>query len=134
MAAQKGLSMLLKLGTVASPTTIAGLQVTTLTINNEMVDVTTKSSSGWRALLAQAGVQSLTITANGTAESDTGFETLQSYAQANSINTMNMIYGDGDTIEGSFQVTKFEVSGAYNKEQTFNITLESSGSITFTNA
>lgn len=134
MSAQKGLSMLLRLGTVASPTTVAGLQVTTLTINNEMVDVTTKSSSGWRTLLSQAGVQSVSLTANGTAESDAGFETLQGYAQANSINTMNMIYGDGDTIEGAFQVTKFEISGAYNKEQTFTISLESSGQPTFTNA
>lgn len=134
MAAQKGLSMLLKLGTVASPTTVAGLKNTTLSLNNEMVDVTTKSSSGYRTLLAQAGVQSLTITANGTAESDSGFETLQGYAFANSINTMNMIFGDGDTIEGSFQVTKFEISGDYNGAQTFTITLESSAQWTFTAA
>ena len=134
MAAQKGLSMLLRLGTVASPTTIAGLQVTGLTINNEMVDVTTKSSNGWRALLQQAGVQSLTLTANGTAESDAGFETLQGYAQVNSINTLNMIYGDGDTIEGLFQITKFDISGAYNKAQQFTITIESAGQPTFVNA
>lgn len=134
MAAQKGLSMLLKLGTVASPTSVAGLKNTTLSLNNEMVDVTTKSSNGYRTLLAQAGVQSLTITASGTAESDSGFETLQNYSFANSINTMNMIFGDGDTIEGSFQVTKFEIAGEYNGAQLFNITLESSGQWTFTAA
>jgi TP901-1 family phage major tail protein len=134
MTAQKGLSMLLRLGTVASPTTVAGLRNTTLSINNEMVDVTNKDSAGWRALLQQAGVQSITITADGTAESATSFETLQGYAQVNTNNTMNMIYGDGDTIEGLFQITKFDVSGAYNKEQTFSITLESSGQPTFTNA
>ena len=126
--------MLLRLGTVASPTTVAGLKDTTLSLNNEMVDVTNKDSAGYRTLLAQAGVQSLTITASGTAESAAGFETIQNYAFANSINTMNMIFGDGDTIEGSFQITKFDVAGTYNGAQTYSITLESSGAWTFTAA
>lgn len=134
MAAQKGISMLLRTGTVASPTTVAGLRSTTLSLNNEMVDVTNKDSAGYRTLLAQAGVQSITLTANGTAESAAGFETLQGYAFANSINTMNMIFGDGDTIEAAFQITKFEIAGDYNGAQTFSITLESSGQWTFTPA
>lgn len=133
MAAQKGLSMLLRLGTVASPTTVAGLRNVSLSLNNEMVDVTNKDSAGYRTLLAQAGVQSISISANGTAESATAFETLQGYAFANSINTMNVIFGDSDTIEASFQVTKFDIAGAYNDAQTFSITLESSGTWTFTN-
>jgi TP901-1 family phage major tail protein len=134
MAAQKGLSMLLRLGTVGSPTTVAGLKDTTLSLNNEMVDVTNKDSAGYRTLLAQAGVQSLTITASGTAESAAGFETIQNYAFANSINTRNVIFGDGDTIEGSFQITKFDVAGQYNGAQTYSITLESSGAWTFSPA
>lgn len=134
MAAQKGLSMLLRLGAVASSTTVAGLKETTLSLNNEMVDVTTKDSAGYRTLLAQAGTQSLTISASGTAATETGFETIQNYAFANSINTMNVIFGDGDTIEGSFQITKFDVAGSYNGAQTYSITLESSGQWTFTAA
>ncbi len=134
MSAQKGISMLLRTGTVLSPTTVAGLKGTTLSLNNEMVDVTNKDSAGYRTLLAQAGTQSLTISANGTAESATGFETLQGYAFANSINTMNVIFGDGDTIEGSFQITKFEIAGEHNGAQTYSITLESSGAWTFTAA
>src|SRR5882757_8138252 len=110
MAAQKGLSMLLRLGAVSSPTTVAGLKDTSISLNNEMVDVTNKDSAGYRTLLAQAGVQSLSITASGTAESAAGFETIQGYAFANSINTMNVIFGDGDTIEGNFQITKFEIA------------------------
>lgn len=134
MAAQKGISMLLRLGTVASPTTVAGLQNVTLSLNNEMVDVTNKDSNGYRTLLAQAGTGSVTITANGTAESAASFETLQGYAFANTINTMNTIWGDGDTLEVQFQITKFEIAGGYNDAQTFSITLESSGQWTFTAA
>jgi TP901-1 family phage major tail protein len=133
MTAQKGISMLLKLALDGTGGTVAGLQTTGLTINNEMVDVTNKDSAGWRQLLQQAGVQSVTLSASGTADSAATFATLQSYAQVNSINPFQMIYGNGDTVSGQFQVTKFDITGPYNKEQTFTITLESSGQPTFTN-
>ena len=133
MTAQKGISMLLKLAADGSGGTVAGLQTTTLTINNEMVDVTNKDSAGWKTLLQQAGVQSISITANGTADNAATFATLQGYAQVNSINPFQMVYGNGDTVGGNFQVSKFEIAGTYNKEQTFVITLESSGQWTFTN-
>lgn len=134
MSAQKGISMLLKLGSDGSGGTIAGFRAHTLSINNELVDVTNKDSLGWRTLLAQAGVQSVTISGNGIAESQATFETLQGYAQAGTINAFQLTYGDGDTISGSFQVAKFDIEGQFNKEQTFSITLESSGQPTFTNA
>jgi TP901-1 family phage major tail protein len=133
MTAQKGLSMLLKLALDGSGGTVAGLQTTTLTINNEKVDVTNKDSAGWQTLLQGAGVQSVQMQANGTAVSDATFATLESYAQVNSINPFQMVYVNGDTLSGNFQISKFEISGAYNKEQTFTCTLESSGAPTFTN-
>ncbi len=134
MTAQKGRNMLLKIGTAASGVTVAGLTATALKLDNEMVDVTTKDSAGWRTLLQQAGVQSITLTANGRADDAASFATLQGYAQAGSINAMGMVYLNGDTLDCNFQVTSFEVAGDYNKEQTFSVTLESSGPPTFNNA
>jgi TP901-1 family phage major tail protein len=133
MVAQKGLLMLLKLAADGSGGTVAGLQTTTLSINNEVVDVTNKDSAGWKTLLAGAGVQSIQLSANGTAVSDATFATLQGYAQVQSINAFQMVYGNGDTVSGNFQISKFEISGTYNKEQTFTCTLESSGQPTFSN-
>jgi TP901-1 family phage major tail protein len=133
MTAQKGISMLLKLASDGSGGTIAGLRTTSLKINNEVVDVTNKDSAGWRTLLTQAGVQSVTLQADGTAVNDATFATIQSNAQNNSINAYQMVYGNGDTIGGNFQIASFEIAGVYNKEQTFTITLESSGQPTFTN-
>lgn len=135
MAAIKGLNLLLKIGTVSgSPVTVAGMKDTAFSLNNEMVDVTNKDSSGYRTLLEQAGVQSLSITASGTADSAAGYETLRGYAFANSINTFSLFFNNGSTLEGSFQITKFDNSGAYNGAETFTITLESSGQWTFTAA
>ena len=68
MAAQKGSAMLMKVGNAGSPetfATIAGLRSTSLTVNNESVDVTNKDSSNNRTLLAAAGVQSISVPGGG---------------------------------------------------------------------
>ena len=68
MAAQKGSAMLMKVGNGGSPetfTTIGGLRSTSLTINNESVDVTNKDSSNKRTMLAAAGVQSISVSGSG---------------------------------------------------------------------
>ena len=48
MAAQKGRAVLMKIGNAGSPetfTTIGGMRSTTLTLNDETVDVTNKDST-----------------------------------------------------------------------------------------
>ena len=57
MAAQKGSAMLLKVDISGTATTVAGLRSTSISMNDEAVDVTTKDSSGLRQLLAGGGVQ-----------------------------------------------------------------------------
>ena len=133
MSAQKGLIMLLKVGSVASgPVTVASLQTTTITLANTMVDITNKDSNGYRTLLAGAGEQSIAITATGIADTASAQASLRNNALNNTISIYTMYFEDGDTLECLFQITKFEVSGVYNKEQTFTCTLESSGTWTFT--
>src|SRR5205085_12206629 len=105
-----------------------------LKLGNQQVDITNKSSAGYRTLLSAAGVQGIDITFGGVMTNDTGFETMQGYAFANSINTFAIQWADGDTIEGSFAVSDFQVSGDFNGEQTFTVTLQSSGQWTFTAA
>ena len=48
MAAQKGSAMLLKVDISGTATTVAGLRSTSITMNDEAVDVTTKDST-WRS-------------------------------------------------------------------------------------
>ena len=133
MAAKKGLSFLLKQGTTAAGTVLAGLRDTSIRINNEAVDVTTKTHSGKRTLLEAAGITSMTITANGVFEDDAAYDTVLGYALANTINAMGLVDGDGNTFDGSWQVTNFEASGSYNGAQMYSLTLESSGTITYVN-
>ncbi len=129
-----GKDFILKLGTWAAGTTIGDCRTHSLRINHETVDITNKSSNRFRTLLDGAGTKSITLSFGGVMTNDAGFETFQGYANAGSINSMAMGWADSDTLEGSFQVTSFEITGDYNGEQAFTATLESSGAWTFTGA
>lgn len=133
--AEKGISFLLKEGAVAStPTTIAGGRTVSMTLNNEQVDVTTQSSANARTLLADAGVQSISIDMSGIFEDSTIEETVRGYAFANSINTFSLYFPNGDTLEASFAISNYSRNAEYNGAEEFSMTLESSGAITYTEA
>ena len=65
MAAQKGLDVLMKIDISGTKTTIGGLRSTSITLNDESVDITNKDSLGNRTLLAGAGVNSLSVSGSG---------------------------------------------------------------------
>lgn len=135
MAAQKGRLFLLKLGTAGAGGTVAGVRTANFKINNEEVDITNKDSAGWRELLEGAGVQSVDIDIEGIVSDAATYETLQGYAQAQTINGFQLINTgtDTDAISGLFLITGWTQSTGYNNEVTFACTLKSSGTVTFTN-
>ena len=68
MASQKGTDILVKIGNGGSPetfTTLAGMRDTSISINQEQIDITNKDSARVRTLLAQGGVKSFSITGSG---------------------------------------------------------------------
>ena len=66
MAAQKGKDVLMKINTSGSTyVTIGGLRSTSITLNDEAVDITNKDSEGTRTLLAGAGVNSISVSGSG---------------------------------------------------------------------
>jgi len=135
MAAEKGRAFLIKRGDGATSetfTTIAGLRSTGLTINNEMVDITNKDSAGFRTLLADAGVSSVSVSGSGVF-TDTATEILvQTSAIDMTLDNYEIIFESGDKFSGPYQVTSYERSGEHNGEVAYSLTLESSGTITFT--
>jgi len=143
MAAQKGSALLLKsTPTGGSETTIAGLRSTSMTINGEMVDITTKDSDALvsggstkaRDLLAGGGVSNMAISASGVFTDSALENDIRLRAQKGTIDTYKLVFGDGDNISGSFQITSYERAGEYNGEETYSLTLESSGQVTHTSA
>ena len=133
MAVQKGSELLVKVGNGASPevfTTVAGLQDTSISINQEMVDVTTKDSSRVRTLLAQGGVKSFTISGSGIFTDAASEQTILTNFDGSTFSNYQFLVPDYNTFTGSFQITSLEYSGSYNASVQYTMTFESAGAIT----
>ena len=134
MAAQLGKSLLLKKDISGTMTTIGGLRSTSMTLNDEMVDITNKDSGSQRALLAAGGVLSMSISGSGVFTDSTAAPNLRSQYGSSTHGTYNVFVPDLGTYAGTFQLTTLEYSGEYNGEVTYSVTLESAGAVTFSAA
>ena len=144
MAAQKGLDMLLKINTSGSTyATVGGLRSTSITLNDESVDITNKDSQGSRTMLAGGGVSSVSISASGVFTDASTEETVRaaffaqqntsdgSSAQTPAFKNFQFLIPDFGTLTGQFQITSLEYAGEFNGEVTYSFTFESSGAISF---
>tara|TARA_R100001460_G_scaffold29892_3_gene59177 strand:- start:7058 stop:7462 length:405 start_codon:yes stop_codon:yes gene_type:complete len=134
MAAQKGSAVLIKINVSGSQTTVGGLRSSSITLNDEMVDVTNKDSSNNRTLLPQGGIQSMSISGSGVFTDSTAEQQLRTNFGASTFSSMSFVIPDLGTYAGTFQLTSLEFAGEFNGEATFSLTAESSGAITFSAA
>ena len=142
MAAGKGSSFLLKENSTGTPATVGGLRSTSMTINGEMVDITSKDSNAFissgndkaRDLLQGGGVRSLSISASGVFTDSSTENLVRGFAFDGAIQNYDLVFSDGSKIAGAFLITSYERAGEFNGEETYSLTLESSNTITYTNA
>ena len=134
MAAQKGSAVLIKTTVSGSLTTIGGLRSSSITLNDEMVDITNKDSSNNRTMLPQGGVQSMSISGSGVFTDTAAEQQLRTDFGAATFSSYSFIVPDLGTFAGTFQITSLEFAGEFNGEATYSVTLESSGAITFSAA
>lgn len=136
MAKFKGRELRIKVRVSTGPdvfTVIGGIRTESMTINNETVDVTDKDGNGWRELLEGAGITSMSLKGSGVVSNDTVFtDHIMAAVMANTHVVLKIESGLGDVWQGTFAVPSAERAGEYNKEETFSITLESAGTITYT--
>jgi TP901-1 family phage major tail protein len=133
MAVQKGASLVVKIGNGGSPetfTTVAGLQDTSISINQETVDVTNKDSSRVRTLLAQGGVKSFTITGSGIFQDNATEQSVLTAFDGASFTNYQFLVPDYNTFTGAFQVTTLDYTGTYNGAVQYSMTFESAGAVT----
>ena len=142
MAAGKGSSFLLKDNSTGTPATIGGLRSTSMTINGEMVDITDKDANAFissgndkaRTLLQGGGVRSMSISASGVFTDSSTENILRGFAFDGAIQNYDLVFSDGSKISGAFLITSYERAGEFKGEETYSVTLESSNTITYTNA
>lgn len=130
--AYSGLDFLLKCGGFNdNPITLGGMRATTMVLNNETIDITHKESQGMRTLLPKSGIQSLTITASGIFTNAESEQFLKQKAFSRELGLYSLFFPNGEKFQAHFLVTQYERSGDHNGEETYNVTLESSGAIVF---
>jgi len=137
MTAYKGSDFLLKIGDGGAPeifTTVGGMRTTRFVLDNQIIDCTNKDSGRWRGLLEGAGISTITITGSGIFTDSAAEEATRTNAFDNLIKNYQICFGNGNILEGMFQISSYERAGEYNGEETYSITLESASAITFTTA
>lgn len=135
----KGREILLKRGNGLSPatfTTILGGKSRSMTINADIVDITTSddaenaATSLKRALLEHAGTVSFSISLSGAFQDLAVFPLIETDIINCKLTEYQLAFGNGDVFQGLFQLSNLEYAGEANGEQTYSLTLESSGKIT----
>jgi TP901-1 family phage major tail protein len=132
MAAEKGSAFLLKVGDGAAPpayATIAGMRTTQMSVNGEVVNVTSKDSGAWRELLSGAGVRSVSVGASGIFTGSVAEGRIKANALAGAIDDYELSFESGEKMRGRFLVTRLDYAGDYNGERTYALSLESSGEV-----
>jgi len=114
-------------------TTLVGVKSKTVSMTNDMVDVTTDDDSGWRTLLADPGLKSLEITASGVTSDEVLIAEYFSATpgQALVTNLPSNLATPGD-LDGTFYLSGLELSGEHDGAYEFSATFMSSGAITYT--
>ena len=132
MSAERGSAFLLKVGNGGSPivyATVAGLRTTQLSVNGEMVAITSKNSGGWRDLLSGAGVRSVSVSGAGIFTGSAAELRIKGNALAGVIDDYRLSFESGETLSGKFLVTRLDYAGDYNGERSYTLSLESSGAV-----
>lgn len=137
MTAQKGESVVLKVGNGATPTEIfieiGGLRDISLRLNNDAIESNNLTSGKYRRLISQSGISSMAISGKGYFTDSTSEETLRGYAFSGTSNNFEISFGNGDKISGAFVIKNYERSGNWASQEDYSIILQSAGGILFTN-
>ncbi len=127
MAAGAGKDFLLKIG----GTLVGGLRSSGFQGAAEEIDITTIDEAQWKTILSGAGIRSVGLSGSGVLKDSAPIDTIRAAFLDQTLATWQLVEVNG-TWEGAFKITAFEMTGEYNGAQMYNITLSSSGEVTFT--
>jgi len=131
MAAQKGKDLLLKINDGLVYQIVGGFKSNDITINGESVDVTTKDNAGFKELLDGAGVRSLSVSGDGVFMNDVMFGLAHGHVLAGTHPDCEITVPGLGTYTGKFAIASLQMSGSFDGEVTYNISLDSAGPIAF---
>jgi len=112
-------------------TAIVGARTDSVTLNNEPIDITDKDDAGWRALMADVGVRSISCEVEGVLKNATllgiGVGTASALLEACTAEIEGIA-----TFSGDFYLQSIALGAEQADAVTFTATLESAGTVTAT--
>lgn len=108
--------------------TILGVNSKGFSFNNEPLDTTDDSSSGWQERLATPGLKNIEFTMSGIVKN---LELISTYAGTSQILPVAVTYPDGSTLSFDAFMDSVSQTGEANALSTFDASFSSSGAITF---
>ncbi len=128
MAATSGRDFLILKNAVA----LAGLRENSVSFDGSPVDITSKDDNGFRTMGAFAGVRSFDISASGVLTDDVIRDIAQNPTFGLLLTDVTIEYADGTVVDGNVYLASAEFAGAHDGENTYDISLQSSGAWTVT--
>jgi TP901-1 family phage major tail protein len=115
---------------------IAKQRTTKMVINGAVVDVSNKDTANWRVGGDQMGLSTAQFDCAGIASKlDIGLELIKAAAFTQKVLNYQLFDEDnGDTFQGAFKVSKFEMSGEHEQAVMYSCTYESMDIVTWTPA
>jgi TP901-1 family phage major tail protein len=125
----KGVDLLVKIGSDS----IAGQRNATLNMNADTIDKTTKDSAGWKE--SDPSFKSWSVDADGLlVETGSAYDALVTAFMAGNTVSAEVLMPSGDKYAGTAIITSFPISGPYQDDVTYSVTLQGTGALTKTAA
>lgn len=135
MAAQAGRIVRVqhKTSAAASYVDVGGARTDGITFNTEYIDITDKDDDGIQTYLDDIGRKAVEMSCEGVLTTDRYMTLAATQASGSALHLMKFNIPGIGSLEGSFALPSYEVSGADGAEAaTFSMTAASSGVIAYT--
>lgn len=141
MAAQKGVTLIIKKGNGATPTEVftklAAIRSKTVNQNSQQIDITTDddinaSGASFRTYLA--GINEFSVSGSGVVKTKADFNALQDAYEGGDVGNYQVELTNYGTWQGAMFVQSLNVTGEMDGAVTFDLTLINNSAITYTPA
>lgn len=130
MTMKKGKDLLLKAGDGGAPEsfiTLGAARTTSVLIENNPVDITSLNSKGFQELQVKGGIQNLEISVEGIFKDGEAEDLLRSAAFNRELKNYQLIFPNGEVVEGVFLISQYQREGSYNGLEMFSLKLLRTG-------
>lgn len=110
---------------------VGGMRAIKLNLNNQLIDASVSGNTGWKELLAEAGLRQLTVIGSGAFSNSIAENDMQKLAFTGKIAEYKLVFPAGNSLSGNFQISNYQRIANIDEEESYTISLVSSGSVFF---